>query len=146
MFLLVYFCGCDRINSETPTSGIKSQSIDTTVNPGDNFYAYSNNNWIEKYGSSIGSLLHKTSREVKVIIEEFASGNFEEGTDERKAGDLYKSFVNMDKRNEIGINPLIKEFARINYGPWDRLDGDKVFLTQNSPKTQKKRKMRKTAK
>jgi len=26
-------------------------------------------------------------------------------------------------------NPKVREFARINYGPWDRLDGDKPFLT-----------------
>ena len=27
-----------------------------------------------------------------------------------------------------------RRFAEINYGPWDRLDGDKVFLTQHKPK------------
>ena len=26
-------------------------------------------------------------------------------------------------------NPKVKEFAAINYGPWDRLDGDAVFLS-----------------
>jgi hypothetical protein len=28
----------------------------------------------------------------------------------------------------------VRRFAEINYGPWDRLDGDKVFLTQNEIK------------
>lgn len=28
----------------------------------------------------------------------------------------------------------VRRFAEINYGPWDRLDGDKVFLTQNEAK------------
>ena len=28
----------------------------------------------------------------------------------------------------------VRRFAEINYGPWDRLDGDKVFLTQNVTK------------
>lgn len=28
----------------------------------------------------------------------------------------------------------VRRFAEINYGPWDRLDGDKVFLTQNIAK------------
>lgn len=28
----------------------------------------------------------------------------------------------------------VRRFADINYGPWDRLDGDKVFLTQSSTK------------
>jgi len=29
----------------------------------------------------------------------------------------------------------VRRFAEINYGPWDRLDGDKVFLTQNKAKS-----------
>lgn len=28
----------------------------------------------------------------------------------------------------------VRRFAEINYGPWDRLDGDKIFLTQNEDK------------
>jgi len=28
----------------------------------------------------------------------------------------------------------VRRFAEINYGPWDRLDGDKVFLTHNDTK------------
>ncbi len=28
----------------------------------------------------------------------------------------------------------VRRFAEINYGPWDRLDGDKVFLTQSEKK------------
>jgi len=28
----------------------------------------------------------------------------------------------------------VRRFAEINYGPWDRLDGDKVFLTQSDAK------------
>ena len=28
----------------------------------------------------------------------------------------------------------VRRFAEINYGPWDRLNGDKVFLTQNKDK------------
>jgi hypothetical protein len=30
----------------------------------------------------------------------------------------------------------VKRFAEINYGPWDRLDGDKVFLTHQKDKAQ----------
>lgn len=32
-------------------------------------------------------------------------------------------------------NEKVRSFAEINYGPWDRLDGDKVFLTQNNTKS-----------
>ncbi len=33
-------------------------------------------------------------------------------------------------------NEKVRRFAEINYGPWDRLDGDKVFLTQNDAKAE----------
>ena len=29
----------------------------------------------------------------------------------------------------------VREFARINYGPWDRLNGDKAFLTESAAKS-----------
>jgi hypothetical protein len=31
-------------------------------------------------------------------------------------------------------DPATREFARINYGPWDRLDGDAIFLSQTEEK------------
>jgi len=31
-------------------------------------------------------------------------------------------------------NEKVRRFAEINYGPWDRLDGDKAFLTQSDAK------------
>ena len=31
-------------------------------------------------------------------------------------------------------NPGLKKFARINYGPWDRLDGNKPFISGSKPK------------
>ncbi len=35
-----------------------------------------------------------------------------------------------------GINdPSLKQFAKINYGPWDRLDGNKPFIDGVGPKT-----------
>ena len=32
-------------------------------------------------------------------------------------------------------NDDVRRFAEVNYGPWDRLDGDKVFLSQNPKKS-----------
>lgn len=32
-------------------------------------------------------------------------------------------------------NDKVREFARINYGPWDRLNGDKAFLTESAAKS-----------
>ena len=51
---------------------------------------------------------------VRIIIEESADGDFAEGSDEQKVGDLYASYMDMATRNQLGITPLEHEFASIN--------------------------------
>lgn len=103
-------------------SGILTQHMDTTVDPGDNFTAYVNGNWMknteipaDKSSYGIGTMLHEQAEEdVKKIIEEAASGDFEKGSDEQKVGDLYQSYMDMETRDSLGIKPLEDEFARID--------------------------------
>jgi len=44
---------------------------------------------------------------------------------------FWQQAFGQDKATFLGeiAEPNVREFARINYGPWDRLDADKVFLT-----------------
>ncbi len=103
-------------------SGIIAKNMDTSVKPGDNFTAYVNGQWMktteipaDKSSYGIGTIVHEESEDnVKKIIEESASGDFAEGSDEQKVGDLYQSYMNMDKRNEVGVTPLQEEFAKID--------------------------------
>jgi len=96
--------------------------MDTTVNPGDDFFSYVNGKWIAeteipadkgRYGV-FDALRDESQDAVKVIIEQSASGDFAKGTDEQKVGDMYKSFLDWDTRNERGIEPLQAELDRIN--------------------------------
>ncbi|MFQ5609131.1 MAG: M13 family metallopeptidase, partial [Woeseiaceae bacterium] len=50
---------------------------------------------------------------VKIIIEESATGDFPEGSNEQKVGDLYRSFMDWDTRNAKGMAPLKPELDRI---------------------------------
>ncbi|WP_289644375.1 M13 family metallopeptidase N-terminal domain-containing protein [Maribacter aestuarii] len=103
------------------TSGILTEYMDTSVNPGDDFTAYVNGTWVknteipaDKSSYGVGYIVHEESEDnVKKIIEESASGDFEKGSDEQKVGDLYKSFMDMEKRNELGVAPLQPEFEKI---------------------------------
>ena len=102
-------------------SGIDLASMDTNVRPGDDFYAYVNGTWIanaempadkSRYGEF--AILRDDSQEkVRAIIEVSASGDFEQGTDEQKVGDLYNSFMNIEARDAKGITPLQPELDRI---------------------------------
>jgi len=104
------------------SSGLLLDNIDTTIKPGDNFYMYANGMWIKNAEIPAGELfcgvyldvVKKNQEDVKKIIEESASADSEFGTDEQKVGDLYASYMDMEKRNELGITPLLPEFEKID--------------------------------
>ena len=103
-------------------SGIDIAGMNTSVRPGDDFFAYVNGNWIKntempadkpRYG--LFDILRDESQDaVKAIIEKSAGGDFAKGTDEQKVGDLYSSFLDWDTRNARGTEPLQPELDRIN--------------------------------
>ena len=112
------------------TSGIALENMDTSVQPGDDFFSYVNGKWIAETeipadkatwgGFSI--LADQAQADVRAIIEEAASGNFEDGSDEQKVGDLYKSYMDMETRNAKGVAPLKAELDRIDaIGDYDDL-------------------------
>jgi len=139
--LAILLAGCQQENTATETtqtaeateavevvvaetekhSGIILEYMDSEVRPGDDFNLYVNGAWMEtaeipadRASDSVGLMVHEQSVEnVKVIIEESADGDFAKGTDEQKVGDLYKSYMDMNTRNELGATPLQAEFAKI---------------------------------
>ena len=109
------------VEAPAPISGIDIAGMDTSVRPGDDFFAYVNGTWINttempadksRYGL-FDKLRDESQDSVKVIIEKSANGDFAKGTDEQKVGDMYKSFLAWDARNANGIEPLQPELDRI---------------------------------
>jgi len=103
-------------------SGIDAAGMDTSVRPGDDFFAYMNGTWIKntempadkaRYGV-FDQLRDESQDAVKAIIEQSATGDFAKGTDEQKVGDLYNSFLDWETRNAKGLEPLQAELDRIN--------------------------------
>lgn len=125
---LVALVGCktegkkEELEEKELTSGILTEYMDTSVNPGDNFTAFVNGKWVketeipaDKSSYGVGYIVHEESEEnVKKIIEESASGDFAQGSDEQKVGDLFQSFMDVEKRNELGAAPLKEELAKID--------------------------------
>ena len=137
--LLIAACGQSTTEQPAPlVSGIDTQYIDTSVKPGDDFFAYVNGGWLattempadrSRYGAF--SILHDESQaNVKAIIEESASGDFAKGTDEQKVGDLYSSYLDWETRNARGIEPLGPELERIN--SIDSYDDLAVYFAETS--------------
>jgi hypothetical protein len=50
---------------------------------------------------------------------------------------FWQQAFSQDKKTFLAAikDEKVRRFAEINYGPWDRLDGNKVFLTQNEDKS-----------
>ena len=127
--LLLAACGQDAANdaaaakdeAKERTSGIDITAMDTSVRPGDDFFAYVNGTWIaetempadkSRYGV-FDKLRDESQEAVKAIIETSAGGDFPQGSDEQKVGDLYKSFLDWETRDARGVEPLQAELERI---------------------------------
>jgi putative endopeptidase len=104
-----------------PVSGIDVSHLDDSIRPGDDFFAYVNGKWIEateipadksNYGT-FNIIGDKAQADVRAIIEMAASGDFANGSDEQKVGDLYRSYLDVATRNARGVEPLQPEFERI---------------------------------
>ncbi|MBT5186797.1 MAG: peptidase M13 [Kordiimonadaceae bacterium] len=103
-------------------SGVTLTNMDLTVNPGDDFFEYVNGTWLEntdipsdkrRYGS-FDVLRDNAQTDVRAIIEEASSAGAEFGSNQQKVGDLYKSYMDMDTRNALGIAPLKEGLDAIN--------------------------------
>jgi len=100
-------------------SGIEIDERDDTIRPADDLYRHINERWIERtpipedrarYGS-FHVLAEEAEKAVREIIEECQSAA--EGTEARKVGDLYTSFMNVDAVNALGASPLAPLLQRI---------------------------------
>lgn len=99
---------------EGKVSGIDQSLFSKSVKPGDNFYTYANEEWLDKtpippdksdYG--IFTVLDDETREqVRTLIEAAAEENADQGTSSQKVGDMYRSVLDVDNRNKSGITPL----------------------------------------
>ncbi len=114
-------CGGKSADKVALGSGLELENMDKSVHPGDDFFAFMNGVWVEQteipadrasYGG-FGILRDEAQEDVREIIEQSASGDFAKGSDEQKVGDLYRSYLDMDTRNEKGVAPLEPELERI---------------------------------
>ncbi|TKB50631.1 peptidase M13 [Ferrimonas sediminicola] len=129
--LLVAGCAQNEASQPTPvaqavqkqlTSGIEFQNFDNSVRPQDDFYSYVNGTWMKTTevpadrtsSGAFYDLREKARDDVKVIIEELAAKpGLKAGSDEQKVGDLYRSFMDTDTIESLGLSPLEPEMDKI---------------------------------
>ena len=90
------------------------------MRPQDDFFRYVNGGWMKtaqipadeaRYGSFI-ELRDKSQAALRVILEEAAAQpDKKPGSDAQKVGDLYASFMDSARVEQLGIAPLREELA-----------------------------------
>ena len=115
--LMFFSCNSPDLKTEYGTleRGIILSNMDETVNPKDDFYNYVNGNWMKnteipedqvRWGG-FGVLRKSTDKDVLEILDRASkSGKYPEGTDQSKAIAVFKSKLDTNSRNQLGITPI----------------------------------------
>ena len=105
----------------TTSAGIDLAGIDRAVAPGDNFFGYANGAWIKSteipadrssWGTS-GIVAERTARRTADLIAEAAKQDAPAGSDARKVGDYYATFMDEAAIEKNGLDPLRPTLAAI---------------------------------
>lgn len=94
--------------------GVETQHISETVDPGDDFFRYVNEGWLDtaEYPPGFSSLngftelFLQTEERVEGIIHAAAAMDAEPGTPEYQIGTLYNDYLDTDRIEELGLTPL----------------------------------------
>lgn len=102
--------------------GFDIRELDTSVRPQDDFYAYVNRKWkdknpIPKSEARWGTFMilrYDTEQKLKAILEELESAKgIKEKSAEQMVRDLYRSGMDMERRNALGMTPLASILEKI---------------------------------
>ncbi|WP_349899073.1 M13 family metallopeptidase [Parafrigoribacterium soli] len=102
------------------SAGIDARELDPNIRPQDDLFRHVNGKWIDRtaipddkarYGS-FHILAEEAEKAVRDIIVEAQTA--EPGTEERKFGDLYASFLDEDRIEELGAEPLKPLLAQVD--------------------------------
>ena len=100
--------------TEPKPSGLDLQWVDPDVRPQDDLFAHVNGRWLRTHeipedrsqDGAFRVLRDRAEEQVRVIVEECAAGDAAAGTDAQRIGDLYRSFMNTERIEELGVAPL----------------------------------------
>jgi putative endopeptidase len=103
------------------THGVDTATMDRSVAPGNDFYAYADGGWLktaqipaDQAGWGVFSeLRERASKRTADLIAETAKENAPQGTEKQKIGDFYASFMDEAGIEAKGLSPLKPELDAI---------------------------------
>jgi len=105
-----------------PVSGITRAYMDTSVRPQDDIYLYANGRWLKDTvipsdharAGAFDELSDRALDDLRGLVEAAAESHAASGTDERKIGDLYATFMDEAAVEAAGLGGLGGELAAID--------------------------------
>lgn len=103
-------------------SGIDPKGFDKTVRVQDDLFLHVNGEWLKhtpipsdksNYGTII-ELSDDSQSRLRAIVEEAAQQINKKGSDAQRVGDFYRSYLNEEKIEQLGIKPLRSELAKLD--------------------------------
>ena len=110
-----------RPQAQVGTFGFDVSGMDTSVAAGDDFFRYGVGKWVDRTEipadrsslSSFALIAESTARRTRTIIEDSAKADAPAGTEARKIGDYFASFMDDARIEQLGAAPLKPELDRI---------------------------------
>ena len=134
--------------STSSSHGLDLDGMDMSVQPGDDFFEYSNGGWLKETvipadrasWSSFSILAQKVNRRTSELLGEAAASSAVPGSETRKVGDFYIAYMNegtIEQRGAAPLKPALEAIAAIKdkeelarfLGSQMRADVDPLNLT-----------------
>jgi putative endopeptidase len=104
--------------TDNAPSGLAIDELSDEIRPQDDLFRHVNGRWLERTEipddkarwGSFHLIAEQAEKDVRTIIEE--SQDAEPGTETRKIGDLFTSFMDTERIEELGAAPLSEQFSR----------------------------------
>src|SRR3954468_5786803 len=101
--------------------GIDTANFDRSVRPQDDLFRFVNGGWLKRTPipsdaprwGTFDELDERSRESMRAILEDAARSNAAAGSEERKVGDFYASFLDSARVESLGVTPLKGELARI---------------------------------
>ncbi|MDF2991190.1 MAG: putative metalloendopeptidase [Microbacterium sp.] len=106
--------------TETPRSGLALDELSDEIRPQDDLFRYVNGRWLERTEipddkarwGAFHLIAEQAEKDVRAIVEETQQA--EPGTEARKIGDLFASFMDTARIDELGRTPVEEQLRRVD--------------------------------
>lgn len=106
--------------TDAPRSGLALEELSAEIRPQDDLFRHVNGAWLERTDipddkarwGSFHLIAEQAEKDVHAIVEESQAA--EPGTEARKIGDLYTSFMDTERIAAAGASPLAGQLARVD--------------------------------